>query len=55
MDKVELKDKDKLNPERGTLSIKKAKELLGYNPSWPIDKGYTKYIEWYLDFYKQKI
>jgi len=53
--KVELRDKDKLNPERGTLSIKKAKELLDYKPSWAIDEGYAKYIEWYLDFYKQKI
>ena len=52
---VEFVDKDKLTPERGTLSIKKAKEILNYNPSWAIDKAYAKYIEWYLDFYKNKI
>lgn len=53
--KVEFRDKENLVPDRGTLSIKKAKELLGYNPSWAVDKGYAKYIEWYLDFYKNKI
>ena len=36
-------------PERGTLKIDKAKELLDYNPDYHLEKGYKKYIEWYLD------
>ena len=38
-------------PERGTLSIKKAKELLGYEPKNPIETGYIKYIQWYKEFW----
>jgi len=39
--------RDKLTPERGTLSVEKAKKLLNYNPQWPLEKGFTRYIEWY--------
>lgn len=44
---VSYKPRDGLMPERGTLSIEKAKRLLGYQPKWPLDKGFLKYIEWY--------
>ena len=37
-------------PHRGTLSIEKAKNLIDYNPSWPIEKGYSQYIDWYKKF-----
>ena len=40
-------EKDTLMPERGTLSIDKAKSLIGYNPEWSLEKGYPKYIKWY--------
>ena len=46
--------RDKLMPKRGTLSIEKARSLINYNPNWPIDKAYPKYIKWYLDFFKNK-
>ncbi len=39
--------KDKFMPDRGTLSVEKAKKLVGYTPQFPLDKGYRKYIEWY--------
>ena len=39
-------------PVRGTLSIEKAKKLLGYNPSWPLEKGYPQYIKWYKKLYE---
>jgi nucleoside-diphosphate-sugar epimerase len=45
---VERIERDKLMPFRGTLSVKKARELLGYAPAHPIDVGFPKYIEWYL-------
>jgi len=44
-------EKDKLMPDRGTLSIEKAKSLLGYNPQYSLERGYVDYINWYKDFY----
>ena len=43
--------KDKLIPDRGTLSIYKAKKALNYQPGYPLEKGFIKYIEWYKNFY----
>ena len=51
--KVSHKPKDKLTPDRGTLSIEKAKSLIGYKPQFSLDEGYEKYIKWYKDFYAQ--
>lgn len=45
--KIKYIPKDKLMPDRGTLSVKKAKDLIGYNPQFPLEKGFIKYIEWY--------
>lgn len=39
--------KDNLMPSRGTLSVDKARELIGYNPQNPLETGFPKYIEWY--------
>lgn len=50
--KVKYTKKDKLMPERGTLSIKKAKKLINYNPIWDLKSGYKNYIEWYKNFLK---
>lgn len=45
--KITYKPKDKLTPNRGTLSVDKAKRMLGYQPEYPLERGYVKYIEWY--------
>jgi len=45
---VERIERDKLMPFRGTLSVDKAKKLLGYAPKNPVDVGFPKYIEWYM-------
>ena len=45
--------RDGLMPERGTLSIEKAKKLLGYKPQYSTENGFVKYINWYKDFAKQ--
>ena len=50
--KVNYKPKEKLTPSRGTLDISKAKKLLDFNPSYPLEMGYRKYIEWYKTFGK---
>jgi nucleoside-diphosphate-sugar epimerase len=44
--------KDKLVPERGTLCVDKAKELIGYTPQYPLEKGFVKYINWYKETFK---
>jgi nucleoside-diphosphate-sugar epimerase len=49
--KINFKEREKFMPERGTLSIKKAKDLLGYEPKNPIESGYIKYIQWYKEFW----
>ncbi len=43
--------RDKLMPRRGTLNVDKARELIGYQPRFPLDRGYPKYIEWYRRFW----
>ena len=39
--------KDKLTPNRGTLSVEKAEKLIGYEPDWPLERGFLRYIDWY--------
>ena len=39
-----LKNRDKFRPKRGTLSIKKAKKLIGYNPKITLEKGIKNYL-----------
>ena len=45
--------KDKLTPDRGTLSVEKAKKMIGYEPKWPLEKGFVKYIYWYKQLAKE--
>lgn len=44
---VEYVERDKLRPYRGTLSIDKARRLIGYEPSTELEEGLEKYVEWY--------
>lgn len=44
-------DKDALMPDRGTLSVEKARNQIGYSPKWPLEKAYPKYIEWYREMF----
>ena len=50
--KVNYKGREKFMPERGTLNIQKAKELIGYTPNYSIENGYIKYIDWYKKFWE---
>ena len=45
--KVKKVKRDKLMPFRGTLSVDKAKKLIGYKPKFNIYKGIPKLIKWY--------
>ena len=42
--KYKVMKRDNFRPKRGTLSINKAKKLLGYKPKFNLDKGMSKYI-----------
>jgi nucleoside-diphosphate-sugar epimerase len=48
---IKYQPKDNLTPDRGTLNISKAKELIGFEPQFPLEKGYEQYINWYKEFY----
>ena len=51
--KVRNVERDKLMPKRGTLNVDKARDLINYKPSWPLEKGYPQYIDWYKTFVKE--
>lgn len=40
-------ERDRLMPKRGTLSVDKARRLIGYEPCHPLDVGIPEYIDWY--------
>lgn len=44
---VERVARDRLMPRRGTLSVDKAREIMGYDPRHPIEVGIPEYIDWY--------
>lgn len=44
---VKHQPRDGLMPERGTLSVEKARNLIGYDPQFPLEKGFVQYIDWY--------
>ncbi len=52
--KFKFQSRDSLTPKRGTLSVEKAKQLLGYNPQFPIEKGFVDYITWYQNWYTSR-
>ena len=45
---VEYQERDTLTPERGTLDISKARDLLGYDPLTSVREGVPRYINWYI-------
>ena len=51
---VEHHPRDGLMPERGTLDVTKARDLLGYRPANPLEEGFSRYIEWYKGLAAEK-
>ena len=39
-------------PKRGTLMVDRAREYLGFEPKFPLEKGYRDYVEWYIGEWK---
>ena len=46
---VEYVERDALRPYRGTLSIDKARRLIGYDPRTTLEEGLDRYVAWYRD------
>ena len=51
--KVIYTNRDKLTPIRGTLSNNKIQKMLGHTSKFPIENGYNRYINWYINFFKK--
>jgi nucleoside-diphosphate-sugar epimerase len=45
--------RDRLMPSRGTLSVDKARQTIGYNPQYPLERGFVDYIKWYRHLFEQ--
>jgi nucleoside-diphosphate-sugar epimerase len=43
-------ERDRLMPVRGTLSVDRARALIGYDPRYPVDRGVPELIDWYRRF-----
>jgi nucleoside-diphosphate-sugar epimerase len=46
---VEYVERDALRPYRGTLSIEKARRMIGYSPQTSLEEGLDRYVAWYRD------
>lgn len=51
---VALVPRDNQRPERGTLSVNKARRLIGYEPKFTLEKGMAEYLDWYKRFWAVK-
>ena len=52
---VEYVERDALRPYRGTLSIDKAREKLGYEPQVVLEDGLDRYVAWYRDLVGEQV
>jgi nucleoside-diphosphate-sugar epimerase len=46
---LEDRARDVDKPVRGTLSTARAEEVLGFKAQWPLETGYKRYCEWYVE------
>ncbi len=51
--RIRYQPRDRLTPKRGTLSVAKARSLIGYNPQYPLEKGFVEYIRWYQSMWQR--
>lgn len=52
---VEYVERDALRPYRGTLSMDKARELIGHVPQVELEDGLTRYVQWYRELTGESI
>jgi nucleoside-diphosphate-sugar epimerase len=48
-----VQERDAATPKRGTLSIEKARRLIGYEPAFPLGKGIDAYVEFQKKYHPQ--
>ena len=53
--KIKHIERNSLVPERGSLNVNKARDLINYKPTYNLDLGYRKYINWYKDMFTDEI
>ena len=53
--KCNITSRVKDKPIRGTLSTKRAEEILKFKSKWPLKTGYKKYIKWYIKEWKDTL
>ncbi len=46
---LEERPRAKDKPIRGTLSVSRAEREIGFKSQWPLERGYKKYCEWYIE------
>jgi nucleoside-diphosphate-sugar epimerase len=46
---IEYVERDALRPHRGTLSIDKARRMIGYEPRTTLEEGLDRYVAWYRE------
>ena len=46
---LEEKPRAEDKPIRGTLSVLRAEKEIGFKAKWPLEEGYKKYCEWYIE------
>ena len=47
----EVTERDAFRPKRGTLSIEKAKKLLGYEPKYSLQDGIDEYVAFVKEYH----
>jgi nucleoside-diphosphate-sugar epimerase len=47
----EITERDEFRPKRGTLSIHKAKKLIGYEPEFTLNMGVEEYVNFILQYH----
>ena len=52
---IEERPRAEDKPVRGTLSTARAKTTLGFEPQWPLEEGYRRYCEWYVEQWEKSI
>ena len=45
----EERPRNKIKPIRGALSTERASKILNFRPQWPLEIGYKRYCEWYVE------
>ncbi len=46
---LEDRPRNEDKPVRGTLSTERAEKVLNFKPQWPLETGYRRYCEWYVE------